>query len=82
MTLKVKARASGAAKTTAATTAYTAFLAITNRTSGATIAGATGITATGIYSVDVSGCEFDIEYVYTSGGTGSTLLASMYGVTN
>lgn len=81
VTLKVKARVKGSQQNCGVTaTTYTAFLALVNRTTPANIAGGTGATATGLYEVDVSGCEFDIEFVNSAGANGSTLRASIYTV--
>lgn len=79
--LKVKASLRGChtASILAAGT-YTAYLAILNKTSAAPttlIAGGTGITAAGMYEVDVTGCEFLFEFTYTSGGGGTTVCARL-----
>ena len=57
--LKFKGRAAGRGSAGAAAGAagYTENLSIRNRLSDATIAGGTGITATGIYEIDITGLE-------------------------
>lgn len=70
-TVKVWGRAQGSgqagARINTATTGFTATLAFVNATSGATTAGGTGITATGLYIFDVTGMEFGLELDWTSG---------------
>lgn len=65
-TVKVAARILGRAKSEGAT-GFPSFLAITNRTTGAVASGATGITAAGMYSVDLTGCEARLEVTRTAG---------------
>jgi len=65
-TLKVNARAKGAGH--AGAVGFTGFVSLYNVVSGAVIDGGTGITAAGNYLADVTGLEFQVEYVRSSGG--------------
>jgi hypothetical protein len=65
--IKVSARALGRGATAATVTTFPTYLAITNRATGAVVAGTTGVTAAGIYSVDLSGCECQLEVVRSAG---------------
>jgi len=70
-TLKVKARVLGRGhKDSLASAAanFDHYLAIANRQSGATVDGATGITAAGLYTVDLSGIEAVAELSAIAGG--------------
>lgn len=69
-TLKINARIIGSDNSTT----YTAYLAIQNLTStgaGPNIAGGTGITAFGLYEIDISGYEVLVEF--TKGTASGTL---------
>lgn len=63
--VKIAGRALGAGQSGA--TDYPGYVALTNRTTGATIAGATGATAAGLYEADVSGLEVAVEHAWDAG---------------
>jgi len=66
-TLKCNARAKGAGLAGAAL--FTGFVGVRDMNNPSTvIPGATGITAAGNYILDVTGLEFQLEYVRSSGG--------------
>jgi hypothetical protein len=65
-TLKVAARVVGTGSRLGATD-FGGYLSITNRLSGAVVAGGTGITAAGIYEVSISGLEARLEHTRVAG---------------
>lgn len=61
-TLKVAGRARGRGGAT-----FSTYLPLVNLNTGAAIAAGTGITAAGLYSVDISGLEVRVEHTWTAG---------------
>lgn len=53
------------------------FLPITNVSSGATIAAGTGITAPGLYSVDLTGLEVRVEFTAGTGATNVNVIGEL-----
>lgn len=64
-TIKAEGRVLGAGK--AGVSGYTGYLSITDRATGATIAGADGITTPGLYEVNIAGLEARLEWTRSSG---------------
>ncbi len=58
----------GTQRINTATSGYTISVAFKNVQTGATISGATGAAAVGLFYADVTGLEYGIEHDYTSGG--------------
>lgn len=65
-TIKVNARARGRGAAGAGAT-WSKYLPITNLETGANILAGTGITAPGLYSVDITGLEVRLEHTRTAG---------------
>lgn len=64
-TLKVAGRALGRGQD--GTADYAGYLSIRNLLTPADIAGAAGITAAGLYEIDITGYEVQLEHAWTAG---------------